>query len=100
MVHPLSPVLKVLVNIHARPSCAAPLVPQEQQCIGDWCNAGRIALEVVSECLKFQIFLGGMVPDLQRGAAIHSFYKLPPTTKMKLLPTPMRIVNIHYYLHA
>ena len=41
-----------------RPSCATPLVPQEQQCTGDWCSACRIALERISECLKFQIFLG------------------------------------------
>ena len=43
----------VLVNLHARPSCAAPLVPQKQQCTGDWYSACRIALERISECLKF-----------------------------------------------
>ena len=43
----------------SRPSCAATLVPQEQQCTGDCCSACRIALETVSECPKFRIFLGG-----------------------------------------
>ena len=87
-VYPSSP---VLVNLHASPSCATPLVPQEQQCTGDWCSACRIALERISECLKFQIFLGGMPPDPHRGAAIRSSYKFGPP-KMKLLPTPMSMV--------
>ena len=41
----------------SRPSCATPLVPQEQHCTGDWCSTCRIALERISECLKYQIFL-------------------------------------------
>ena len=75
MVHLSSP---ALVNLHARPSCAAPLVPQEQQCTGDWCSACRIALERISEWLKYQIFLGGIPQDPHRGAAIRSSYKFCP----------------------
>ena len=58
----------------SRPSCATPLVPQEQQCTGDWCSACRIALERISVCLNFQIFLGGggMPPNPHREAAICS----------------------------
>ena len=41
----------------SRPSCAANLVPQEQQCAGDCCSTCRISLETISECLNFQIFL-------------------------------------------
>ena len=71
----------------ARPSCAATLVSPEQQCTGDCCSSCRFALEMISECLNFQIFLGGggACPQTPSWAAICKFD--PP--KMKLLPTPM-----------
>ena len=76
MVHLSSP---VLVNLHARPSCAAPLVPQEQQCTGDWCSACRIALERISEWLKYQIFLGGIPRDPpKRSCHTQPLQVLPP----------------------
>ena len=73
----------------SRSSCAATFVPQEQQCTSDCCrsmteitasNSCRIALETISECVKFQILWS-------------CTYKFDPP-KMKLLPAPMCRISI------
>ena len=74
-----------------RPSCATPLVPQEQQCTDDWCSACRITLERISECLNFQIFRGGVPPDPHRGAATCNSYNFGPPK----LKSPMTVWSPH-----
>ena len=57
---PTQPILEVLFTKPSKNACLIDIICS--QYTSDWCSAYRIALERISECLKFQVCLGGMPP--------------------------------------